>query len=85
MKKIVMMMSAVAVLFLAAGCNKEHSCKCMTTDVEDDGTLKVFVIDGSVDCESITEMAFEEHIAAEGGGSLERVDVHKVKCRSYGD
>ena len=85
MKKIVMLMAACAVLIFAAGCNKDHQCKCVTTDVPDDGTLKIFEVSSSISCESITEMAFEEHVAAEGGGSLQRVDVHTVSCREYGD
>ena len=85
MKKIVLMLAADVVLLFAAGCNKSQQCKCVTTDVEDDGTLKIFEVDGSISCEDITEMAFEEHVAAEGGGSLHHVDVHQVKCRDYGD
>lgn len=68
-----------------SSCSKEHKCKCVTTDVQDDGLLKYFVVDGSISCDDITEMAFEEHVSVEGGTSLHRVDVHKVKCREYGD
>lgn len=78
------LMGLVAVAGLS-GCGKEHQCKCVTTDVEDDGLLKYFVVEGSIACEDITEMAFEEHVATEGGTSLQRVEVHKVSCRSYGD
>ena len=75
----------LVVLAGLSSCSKEHQCKCVTTDIEDDGNLKVFVLEGSVSCEDITEMAFEEHVSVEGGTSLRRVDVHKVKCRDYGD
>lgn len=68
-----------------SACGKEHQCKCVTTDVEDDGLLKYFVIDGSISCDDITEMAFEEHVSVEGGTSLHRVEVHKVSCREYGN
>lgn len=68
-----------------SSCSKEHQCKCVTTDVQDDGLLKYFVVEGSISCEDITEMSFEEHISVEGGTSLHRVEVHKVSCRSYGD
>lgn len=84
MKKIVFLLAAVGMLTLV-GCNKEHQCKCETTDIEDDGNLKVFVVEGSIACEDITEMAFEEHVSVEGGSTLQRVEIHKVKCRSFGD
>ncbi|MBO4586791.1 MAG: hypothetical protein J5677_03115 [Bacteroidales bacterium] len=84
MKKIVWVMAASMVLMMAAGCSKSHQCKCVTTDIEDDGTLKIFEVEGSISCDNITEMAFEEHVAAEGGGTLQRVEVHQVKCRDYG-
>lgn len=84
MKKIMYMMAVAGVLALA-GCSKEHQCKCVTTDVEDDGNLKVFVLEGSIACEDIKEMALEEHVSVEGGTTLTRVEVHKVDCRSYGD
>lgn len=84
MKKLFYMLAVAGVITLA-GCSKEHQCKCVTTDIEDDGNLKVFVLEGSVSCEDITEMAFEEHVSVEGGTTLRTVDVHKVNCRSYGD
>lgn len=87
MKKRLFFAGVMCMVGLAglAGCSKEHQCKCETTDVEDDGTLKVFVLEGSISCEDITEMAFEKHVSIEGGTTLERYEVHKVKCRSYGD
>jgi hypothetical protein len=84
MKKLFYMLAVAGVMTLA-GCSKEHQCKCVTTDVQDDGLLKYFVVEGSIACEDITEMAFEEHVSVEGGTSLQRVEVHKVSCRSYGD
>lgn len=76
-------MGLVCLMGLAglSSCSKEHQCKCVTTDVEDDGLLKYFVVEGSIACEDITEMAFEEH----HDGSLREVEVHKVSCRRYGD
>ena len=78
------LMALVGMMNMSA-CSKEHQCKCMMTDVEDDGLLRYFVVDGSIACEDITEMSFEEHVSVEGGTSLRRVEVHKVNCRSYGD
>jgi len=73
MKKrlLVGVMGLVCLMGMAglSSCSKEHQCKCVTTDVEDDGLLKYFVV------------AFEEH----HDGSLQEVEVHKVSCRSYGD
>ncbi|MBQ6741544.1 MAG: hypothetical protein IJR04_03030 [Bacteroidales bacterium] len=86
MKKMIYLL-AVAGMVVFAGCSKEHRCKCEKTDVEA-GALDenmVFTLEGSVGCDNITEMAFEEHVSVEGGMSLRRVDVHKVKCRDYGD
>lgn len=80
----VAMMGLVGLMGLSS-CSKEHQCKCVTTDVPDDGLLKYFVVEGSIACEDITEMAFEEHVSTENGTSLHRVEVHKVSCRSYGD
>lgn len=86
MKKLIYVLAAAGVMVLA-GCGKEHQCKCEKTDAPDDVTEQnmVFVLEGSVSCENITEMAFEEHVSVEGGTTLRRVEVHKVKCRSYGD
>ena len=62
-------------------------CKCEKVDAPDDVSElnMVFVLDGAISCDNITEMAFEEHVSVEGGTTLRRVDVHKVKCRDYGD
>ena len=86
MKKFFTTLAAVAMLAAVWGCNKEHQCKCVWTDESDDNEqLKVFVIDGGLDCDDITEMAFEEKYVTDDGISLHHVDVHKVKCRPYGD
>lgn len=78
---------AVVAAVVAVGCTKEHQCKCMTTDVEDDGFVKLLTVDGSLKCESITEMA-EERPAVDsvsGNHTLERVKVHTLSCREYGN
>lgn len=86
MKKMFYVLAFAGVVMLT-GCGKEHQCKCLKTDLEEGAFDEnmVFVLDGSIDCDNITEMAFEEHVSVEGGTSLRRVEVHKVKCRSYGD
>ena len=85
MKKLIYVL-AVAGGMVLTGCGKEHQCRCEKTDVESgwDENM-VFVLDGSVSCENITEMAFEVHESVEGGTTLRRVEEHKVKCRDYGD
>ena len=85
MKKRYLLLAVLALL--AVACNKEHQCKCEKVDAPDDVSElnMVFVLDGAISCDNITEMAFEEHVSVEGGTTLRRVDVHKVKCRDYGD
>lgn len=71
---------------VAAGCGKEHRCKCTTTDIEDDGLLKIITIDGSLGCDDISEMGIENKIVSEDGvQTLERVEMHTVSCRDYAD
>ena len=86
MKKIFYVMAVAGVMVLA-GCSKSHQCKCEKTDAPDDVSEMnmIFDLDGSISCSNITEMAFEEHVSVEGGTTLRRVEVHKVKCRDYGD
>ena len=86
MKKI-MIIAAAAMLTLAA-CNKERQCKCVYKDVEEDNSLRLIYVDGGLKCESITELAEEEHIidstSTPPRHSLRRVEIHKVSCREYG-
>ena len=83
MKKRYLLLAGVVAL-MAVGCNKEHQCKCTLVDgYEDNTTENIFYLEGSISCEDITEMSYEEHVAAEGVNSLERVRVRKVKCRDY--
>lgn len=74
---------AVALLFGA--CNREHQCKCTYDAVENDQLFKVFVVDGSISCEDIVMMGYEEHIATEQGQSLRRVDTLRLTCRDFGE
>jgi hypothetical protein len=85
MKKTILTVAAVALALMMGACNKSHQCKCEFIDTPDDGLLKVFEMDSSIDCEDITEMSFEEHVATDEGQSLRRVEVHKVKCREYNE
>lgn len=76
------LLTATCLLF--AACNKEHQCKCELQDgYEDQTTENIFYLDGSLDCEDITEMSFEEHTTSESV-PLEHVKIRKVKCRDYG-
>lgn len=87
MKKI-LLIAAAAMLVLSA-CNKERQCKCAYTGVEDDNSLRFIYVDGSMKCESITEIAEEKHITdsttTPPSHSLSRVEMHKVSCREYGN
>lgn len=86
MKKIIYSLSAAALLLAASSCGKEHQCKCVFPDLPDEpNEYNVFVVEG-IDCEDITEMAYEHAVHADGGGyTLERYDVRKVECRSHGN
>ncbi|MBR4772816.1 MAG: hypothetical protein IK010_00110 [Bacteroidales bacterium] len=82
-KKILPLMIVVLSL---AGCAKDKQCKCVTTDVPDDGLLKVLVVDGGMKCSDIVEMAIEVKDRDENGNyTLRRTEVHKVKCRDYAE
>ncbi len=85
MKRCVWMLAAVCCLLTA--CSKEHQCKCVTTDVPDNGFVKLLTVGGGLDCESITEWAVEKPAvdSVTQAHTLERVDVHTVSCREYGD
>ncbi len=84
MTKKLLPLAALVSLALCS-CGKERQCKCMTTDVPDDGILKVLVVDHSLKCESITEMGFEQKVVTEDGQTLQRVDMHTVSCRDYAE
>ncbi len=85
-KKIFMAMSIAAVAMLAVSCGKEHQCKCVATEGEDLGKLHILVVDQSLKCSDITEMAFEKKVVSEDGSqTLVRYDSYKVNCRDYGD
>lgn len=83
-KKVFAILLAAGALCLAS-CGKEHQCKCVTTDVPDDGLLKIMNIDGGLDCEDIHVMGFEVHTtdSVDGSHSLARTEMHDVSCRDY--
>lgn len=81
MKKILPI--AIVVLLVLTSCSKQRQCKCVTTDIPDDGLLKVMVVDNQIKCEDITEMGFEIKTVNEDGQTLERTEMHTVSCRDY--
>lgn len=83
MMKKVLTLTAVALLMLCASCSKERQCKCVTTDVPDDGVLKILVVDRQMKCDNITEMGFEQKIVDDNGQTLQRIDMHTVSCRDW--
>lgn len=78
----VMVAAALAVVPMLGGCSKEHRCKCVTTNVADDGLLKYFVVEGSIGCDDIKEMSYEVHGI---DVALEEEEVLEVDCRDYGE
>ena len=87
MKKTIAGMWVLAAVLLVAGCSKTHQCKCATTDVPDDGVLKIMTVGPSIGCGDIRQMAFEIHVvdSSTRSHSLERREVHEVECRNYGE
>lgn len=74
---------AAIVLLTFCSCSKERQCKCVTTDVPDDGLLKILVVDRQMKCDAISEMGFEELTVGDNGQTLHRVDMHTVSCRDW--
>ncbi len=75
---------AAIVLLTLCSCAKERQCKCVTTDIPDDGILRILTVDHSLKCESISEMGFEQKDVTENGEqTLRRVEMHTVSCRDY--
>lgn len=81
MKKILPI--AIVALLVLTSCSKQRQCKCVTTDIPDDGLLKVMVVDNQIKCEDIKEMGFEIKTVNEDGQTLERTEMHTVSCRDY--
>ena len=83
MKKILLpALLLCAVVF--ASCGKERQCKCVTTDVPDDGLLKILVVDHSMSCDDIKLMGIEKKsTTTDGTQSLVREEMHEVSCREY--
>ncbi|MBP5677193.1 MAG: hypothetical protein J6W88_01705 [Bacteroidales bacterium] len=84
MRHTVKILVAAVAVVLFASCAKERQCKCVYTE-NDDTKLKIFVVDRSLKCSSITEVAEEEKYNDPNTGEhgLVRTEVHKVSCRDY--
>ena len=83
MKKTLLLALPVLVMLFAA-CGKERQCKCTTTDVPDDGILKLMIVDNSMSCDDIKVMGVESTtILDDGTQSLKRTEMHTVSCRDY--
>ncbi len=85
MKKCLFFVMLGVVALMAAACSKEHQCKCTYANNPNDDQFKVFVVDGSISCEDLVLMGFEEHVATEGVNSLHRVDTLRINCRDFGE
>ncbi len=76
---------ALALVFLAVACNKEHQCKC---DVTDDGVvnkLQLLTVDDGLKCENIKEMSVEKMIvdSVSGHHTFTRIETVHLSCREY--
>ena len=95
MKKILYIFAVAAVLMTVAGCKKDHQCKCFTTGERPDGTIipddsanvKILFVGGSISCDKIKEMAYEEtyYDSHDSAILVHHVDVLKVNCRDYAE
>lgn len=81
-----LLLLAFGTLLVLASCSKERQCKCSYAD--EDNSLKFIFVDNGMNCENITEIAEEVHVTETTTmpprHTLDTVNVHKVKCRSYG-
>ena len=84
-KKYLFFALMAAGMLLSVACSREHKCKCFYADDPNDVQYKVFVVDGSISCEDIVMMGYEEHVATEGVNSLHRVDTVRINCRDFGE
>ena len=79
---VVVMLATLAVV----SCGKERQCKCVYSDTtETTELLKLIVVDRQMRCEDITEMGYEVKVVTEDGQTLQRVEMHTVSCRDYGE
>lgn len=85
MKKKYLFLSFLAIGAVFASCGREHHCKCFYSNNPNDDQFKVFVVDGSISCDDLVMMGYEEHVATEGVNSLQRVDTLRIHCRDFGE
>lgn len=87
MRKWCIGLAMATVMVATVGCSKSHQCKCVTTDVPDDGLLKLLTVGGSTGCDDIKEWALEEYVVDSVARvrSIVRKEVHQVECRDYGE
>lgn len=86
MKKILYSIAAMTLLLGVSSCGKVHECKCVNADgTAAPNELNILSVDGGINCEDITEFAYERHTTIDGVQTLEHVEVHKVNCRDYGE
>ena len=80
MKKKVLLSVMALMAILAVGCGKERNCECTVEDVVTNYN-PLLIVDHSMKCSDIKEMAIEEkYVTDDGTHSLRRVEVHKVSC-----
>jgi len=80
MKKTAILPALAMLALLATSCGKERNCECTVEDLTTNYN-PTLVVDNSMRCEDITEMAIEEkYVTEDGTHSLHRTEVHKVSC-----
>lgn len=78
-KKLLPVLALTALMVVS--CGKERHCECTVEDVVTNYN-PLLIVDHSMNCGDITEMALEEkYVTADGVHSLRRTEVHKVSCR----
>lgn len=76
MKKHILILASLAVM-LCAGCSKDRSCRCTTTEAEVQQETIVNA-DRGMKCSKITRLGFEKQIE----GKLQRT-YEAVSCEEY--
>ena len=84
-KKYLFFALLAAGMLFSVACSREHQCKCTYSNDPNDNQFKVFTVDGSISCDDLVMMGFEEHVATEGVNSLHRVDTVRINCREFGE
>ncbi len=78
MKKISII--ALFVAFVCVSCVKERTCGCTATEVAN-ASQELLTVDGSINCEDVTTMGFDEMIGGEYVTSVQKVNCVELSVK----